>query len=208
MGRTAYTEDEIHQARRKLIDGAMSLYLERGLDSVSLRQVADRIGMSHTLVYRYFEDKEALLAELRVDCLDELAQALQNADHPAAAPLERLHCALVTILKFGCDEPAKYRLVFAYEQPNLVDFPRLYARREKLFAACLELVSAVVRAKRLSVDPLLYAHGFWSLMHGMLSLHTAGQLVHGLDFDHMALPLLDTLLRSLTDEPSAPPARR
>jgi AcrR family transcriptional regulator len=208
MGRTAYTEEEIQQARRMLIDGAMSLYMEGGLDSVSLRQVADRIGMSHTLVYRYFNDKNALLAELRMDCLDELEQALHNADDPAAAPLERLRRALGTMMTFGHDEPAKYRLVFAHEQPHLDDFPRLRARREKVFAVCLEIVSAAVRAKGLGVDPLLYTHGFWSLIHGMLSLHTAGQLVHGVALERMASPLLEILLRPLTDDSSAPSARR
>ena len=156
MGRPAYTDEEIQQARRKLVDGAMSLYLEHGLDSVSLRQVADRIGMSHTLVYRYFDDKEALLAELRVSCLDDLDQALRNADDPHATPLSRLRCALSTLMTFGCDEPGKYRLVFAHEQPHLSDYPHLLARREQVFSACQQLVSAAVRDRGLAIDPLLY----------------------------------------------------
>jgi AcrR family transcriptional regulator len=203
MARPAYSEQEIQQTRLMLVEGAMSLYLERGLDSITLRQVAERIGMSHTLVYRYFDSKEALLAELRVACLQDYQRvlALALAAEEAATPLARLRSALTSMLVFGCDEPAKYRLVFAHEQPSLDDYPRLKALRDEVFAACLALVQAAASEARADIDPLLYTHGFWSLLHGMLSLHTAGQLQHGLDLDHMAGPLLETLLAPLSPTP-------
>lgn len=195
MARIAYTENEIRQVRQHLVNAAMSLYLERGLESVTLRQVAERIGMSHTLVYRYFEQKEALFAEMRFECLKELHEALARADDPKAAPAMRLRYASITVLTFGCEQSAKYRLIFAHEQPSLDAYPRLREKREVVFAYCYELVLAAAATAPSPIDPLLLMHALWSLSHGMLCLHTAGQLVHGLEFDQIAMPLIDQMLQ-------------
>lgn len=202
MARPTYTEDEVNQTRDRILIAAMSLYLERGLESISLRQVADRLGLSHTMAYRYFDDKDALLAEMRIACLDELKSALQHGVAEAATPLDRLRAALATILTFGSDQPEKYRLVFAHEQPHLEKYPRLLALRTELFDACHGMVIATAEQQHVTVDPLLYTHGFWSLIHGMLSLHTAGQLVHGFDLNHLAVPLLEVLLKPLLGKAS------
>jgi AcrR family transcriptional regulator len=44
--------------RQTLIDGAIELLSEKDVSSFSLREVARRVGVSHTSPYRHFEDKE------------------------------------------------------------------------------------------------------------------------------------------------------
>lgn len=183
----------------------MSLYQEHGLGSVTLRQVAERCGTSHALVYRYFDDKDCLLTELRLICLAELQNAVRCAVDVGASPFKQLELALSALMNFGYEEPAKYRLVFAHEQPSLDHHTRLRDEREALFSDCRALIEAAARQQGLHIDALVYTHGFWSLIHGMLSLHTAGQLVHGCDLDHLAGPLLDLLLRPFNPA-TAPPS--
>jgi len=197
MGRRAYSDEEVQKARQALTQAAMALYLELGLDGVSLRQVAERAGLSHTLVYRYFDDKEALLAELRLLCLDDFELALRHADRPKADPVARVRAVLMGVLAFGCDQPAKYRLVFAHSQPDLSAFPRLLAKRCEIFDSCVDLVQTAIDHGNLDVDALAVTHGLWSLLHGMLSLQTAGQLVHGMTLRQMTGPVLDAALLAL-----------
>lgn len=197
MGRPAYSDEEAQRTRSRLTQAAVDLYLERGLDGVSLRQVAGRAEVSHTLVYRYFDDKEALLADVRLSCLHEFQSALERADRPSAQPVPRLRAVMLAVLDFGCNAPAKYRLVFAHNQPDLASYPQLLAKRCEVFATCVGLVQSAIDNGPVKLDALAFTHGLWSLMHGMLSLHTAGQLVHGMSLAHMIGPVIDGALQPL-----------
>ena len=58
------TRDRIFKAARKLFD-------EKGIEGVSLRNVAKKIGITPMAIYRHFEDKEALVDALVLDGLAE-----------------------------------------------------------------------------------------------------------------------------------------
>lgn len=197
MARPVYSADETENIKQTLIQGALSLYLEEGPESLSLRQIAKRVGLSHTVGYRYFANKEALLAEMRRACILEFkAAAIPAHDSGESDPLDRLRAALMGLLEFGSSQPAKYRLIFSDSQPDLVEYPSLMAQRWEVFASCVDLVQAAIDEKRLHGDALMFSHGLWSLLHGMLSLHAANQLIHGLSLPEMAGPLIDTFLRA------------
>jgi len=197
MARPVYSADETENIKQTLIQGALSLYLEQGPESLSLRQIAKRVGLSHTVGYRYFENKEALLAEMRRACILEFkAAAIPAQDSGEGDPIERLRAALMGLLEFGSSQPAKYRLIFSDSQPDLTEYPSLLAQRWEVFASCVDLVQTAIDQKRLQGDALMFSHGLWSLLHGMLSLHAANQLIHGLSLREMAAPLIDTFLRA------------
>lgn len=196
MARPVYSADETENIKQTLIQGALNLYLEVGMDSVTLRQIAKRVGLSHTAGYRYFENKEALVAEMRRVCILEFKAAIPSADEQDSDPIQCIRAALMGLLDFGCAHPAKYRLIFSDSQPDLTDYPSLLAQRWEVFASCVDLVQAAIDKERLDVDALMFSHGLWSLLHGMLSLHVANQLVHGLSLREMAAPLIDIFLRA------------
>lgn len=196
MARPVYSADEAESIKQSLLQGALNLYLEEGMESVTLRQIAKRVSLSHTAGYRYFENKEALVAEMRRVCILEFKAAIPATDEADTDPVQRIRSALMGMLDFGCAYPAKYRLIFSDSQPDLADYPSLLAQRWEVFASCVDLVQAAIDQDRLQVDALMFSHGLWSLLHGMLSLHTANQLVHGLSLREMATPLIDTFLRA------------
>ena len=197
MARPVYSADETENIKQTLIQGALRLYLEEGMESLSLRQIAKRVGLSHTVSYRYFANKEALVAEMRRACILEFkAAATPVTTNDQSDPIDRIRAALMGLLEFGSTQPAKYRLIFSDSQPDLTEYPSLLAQRWEVFASCVDLVQDAMNQKRLQGDALMFSHGLWSLLHGMLSLHAANQLVHGLSLSEMAAPLIDTFLRA------------
>lgn len=197
MARPVYSADETESIKQTLVQGALALYLEEGMEGLSLRQIAKRVGLSHTVGYRYFENKEALLAEMRRVCMLEFkAAALAGENSDTEDPIERIRAALMGLLEFGSSQPAKYRLIFSDSQPDLTEYPSLMAQRWEVFASCVDLVQTAIDQKHLQTDALMFSHGLWSLLHGMLSLHAANQLIHGLSLKEMAAPLIDTFLRA------------
>src|SRR4051812_25500036 len=50
--------------RQRILDAALDLFVERGFDKASLREVADRVGVTKAALYYYFPSKEDLLVAL------------------------------------------------------------------------------------------------------------------------------------------------
>jgi AcrR family transcriptional regulator len=54
------TTEEVDAFRARAVDAAMGLFADRGYRGVTLRSLAEVLGVSAMTPYRYFENKEAL----------------------------------------------------------------------------------------------------------------------------------------------------
>ncbi|MFE2109198.1 TetR/AcrR family transcriptional regulator [Kitasatospora sp. NPDC059463] len=73
--------------RRLLMDAAAAEFAENGMEA-SITRIASRAGVGKGTVFRHFDTKEQLLAEVFSDRLEELVEAgrkLADADDPEAA---------------------------------------------------------------------------------------------------------------------------
>ena len=75
--------------RARIAAAAQELYLQEGIDGISMRKVADRVGISAPAIYRHFKNKEELLSEIVVEGLKILEQYLGPALE-SGTPYERL----------------------------------------------------------------------------------------------------------------------
>lgn len=97
--------------RDRVRDVAAGLFADRGLDGFKMRDLAERLGVSVMTPYRYFENKEAILACVRAHGFACLADALDRGR--AAGPLEQRVLDLATAYgAFAMAQPARYRLMF------------------------------------------------------------------------------------------------
>ena len=55
------SEQDREKLRASILDAARTLIVERGIDAVSMREIAKKINYSATTLYHHFADKEALL---------------------------------------------------------------------------------------------------------------------------------------------------
>ena len=77
--------------RQALIDGAIALIAEQDISSLSLREVARRVGVSHAAPYRHFADKEALLAAVAEEGFIRLTASMRQQQQMVFDdPLQRL----------------------------------------------------------------------------------------------------------------------
>ena len=67
------------ELRERISAAAQELYLREGVEGVSMRKVADMVGVSAPAIYRHFENKDALLDEIVVRGLRILEQYLRPA---------------------------------------------------------------------------------------------------------------------------------
>ena len=153
-------------ARAALLATAAELLEGEGAARLSLRQCAERAGLSRQAPYNHFADKEALLAELVREGYQELGSRVSADAKPGVAPSERLARAAEAYIAFGQERPALFRLMFSKE---LVDLSKHGSAQEAASAALAEL-SAIIEALAPATDVREVTLVAWSLVHGYTSL--------------------------------------
>jgi AcrR family transcriptional regulator len=183
--------------RNSLIQAALTLVAERGVDGFSLRGAARTVGVSPSACYRHFADREALLAAVAHEGLDKLAADMRTAaaPYPDVTPhdaVRRFWSYSSAYLHFALSHPAHFRVMHALpksEQSRVLMLPRTPAVLAQ--AAMADLVEAGVVAPETAGRALLAC---WTSVHGLASLAVSGQLPvgEGMTF---AVPL-DAVLRT------------
>jgi AcrR family transcriptional regulator len=164
--------------RQALIDTAIALIAEQGIKNWSLREVARRIGVSHTAPYRHFVDRDALLAAVGEKGFQELCEHLQEtlAKIPNK-PDERLQAIGIAYVQYAIAHPCEYEVMFRYSPKDENQYPALTEAGAKAFAL---LVDAIALGQEASVfrqeNPRELALVAWSLVHGLSMLAIDGQL--------------------------------
>jgi AcrR family transcriptional regulator len=174
---------DVDAFRARLCTVAQRRFAKRGVDGVSMRQLADALGCSPMTPYRYFRNKEEILAAVRTAAFDRFADALEGAVNKARGDLRAQGQAVgEAYIRFALSEPDAYRLMFDLSQPHPARYPglvRATARARHMMSASLE---RLVQAGIFAGDPQLMGHVFWATMHGLVVLHLAGKLPAKPDF--------------------------
>ena len=153
-------------ARAALLTAAAELLESEGAARLSLRQAAERAGLSRQAPYNHFADKEALLAELVREGYQRLGSRIGADANPGAVPSERLARAAEAYIAFGQERPALFRLMFGKE---LVDLSKHEPAQQAASAALAEL-SAIIKAMAPATEVREVTLVAWSLVHGYTSL--------------------------------------
>jgi AcrR family transcriptional regulator len=163
---------------KALIEGAIELISEADLSSLSLREVARRVGVSHAAPYRHFQDKEALLAAVAEEGFIKLTQAMKQAgDRAISDPLKRLEAIGVAYVKFAIAHPTHYRVMFGRQKREQDRYPSLNKAGKEAFAVLVEAIEAGQKTGKLSSeDSVQLAWAAWSSVHGLAMLIMDGLL--------------------------------
>lgn len=194
MPRYSLTQAELESTRMRLCDGALALFRDHGIDAVTFRGLADTLGVSHTLPYRYFENKDALLAAVRVMCFAEFERFVRERESAATSELARVLAVVDAYVDFVFQHPVEYTLIFVTAQPPPQRYPELLAARRSLFEHSVELVRRCVQMGVVQGDPREITHAVWASVHGLLTLHVANQLVHGCRVEELVRPTVFRIL--------------
>lgn len=186
--------------RRALTDGALVLVAEVGPQAFTLRELARRIGVSHTAPYRHFVDKRALLTTLAIEgggvLHDRIARALADAGDDLRA---RFLAAGYAYVRFAIDEPSLFAVMFARDID--VDDPHLGRSRQRSLGLLYSFIAeAQSRGAIVEGSPEVLANPVWAMHHGLAMLAIAGRykgqsdeaIRSAVDYAHGAL--LDGLL--------------
>jgi AcrR family transcriptional regulator len=199
---------EVDAFRARLCAVAQHRFATEGRDGVSMRQLADALGCSPMTPYRYFRNKDEILAAVRTAAFERFAAALERGGRKARGDLGAQGRAVgEAYLRFALSEPEAYRLMFDLSQPHPDRYPELVratARARRLMSASLE---RLVEAGIFAGDPQLLGYVFWAAMHGLIVLHLAGKLPVKPDFRTIQREAMRLLAAGARARASAPERR-
>jgi AcrR family transcriptional regulator len=98
--------------RQEILDAARDLFAHQGVESVSMRKIAERIEYSPGTIYLYFNDKNEILKTLCDETFSRLHQKIQAIRDDKSEPLSSLRRGLRAYIEFGLQNPNHYMVTF------------------------------------------------------------------------------------------------
>lgn len=188
---------------------ARQVIADEGVENLSLREVARKLGVSHQAPYRHYENRDALLIEVLRRCFLEFGQHLSSRPS-VGSPARELKRLEAQFMSFNLQRPLEYRLLYNTK------WPRNYSKNRELLQASqypFEILKEAVRnlyqtrPERLR-DVESDALFLWMAAHGIASL-TQSDAFQTLQFEHHepsaemknARRMLRSCVRSLLKSP-------
>lgn len=161
------TKERLVAAASDLLDGG-------GQAAVTLRAVAEAVGVSHNAPYRHFRDRSALLAAVAERDFDGLRQAFQPA-HDQKDARSSLKAAVMVMIAYAREHPARYRLLFS--DPKLVSVDgTLEIAAFSSFQAFAAIVQRCQAGKILrSIETARMTGLIYATLHGAIDLELGGR---------------------------------
>ena len=157
--------------RRALVDQATELVRAHGHPTITVREVARRIGVTNTAAHYHFHTREALLAAVATRGFEQMTAALEAEMQRATGSRERLGQLGEAYVRHALEHGRMYQLMFSAETATRDAYPELRASSDRMFALLVDAIrdgqeTGLVRGGP-PVDTALVA---WSAAHGFASL--------------------------------------
>jgi AcrR family transcriptional regulator len=172
----------VESFRRRLCTIAEKLFAERGLHAVTMRELACALGVSAMTPYRYFQDKDEILAAVRAAAFGRFAEALERAAVVKGNALARAGAVGRAYIDFAFNEPNAYKLMFDVHYTDDGRFPDLVRAGRRARRTMTAYMSELVAEGYLAGNPETLGRIFWAMVHGLVMLHLTGRLDPKPDF--------------------------
>jgi len=159
--------------RRLVLDAAIAIIELEGAESLSMREVARRAGVSHQAPYHYFSDRSGIFAAISEEGFAGLAQAFRDV-HETEMPAAK--AGFIAYLNFSRQHVGHFRVMFRNDICGVATHALTQTAADSAFE---ELRLMVTRITGSEIDPnkaFAFAAMLWSLSHGLATLVIDGPL--------------------------------
>ena len=167
---------ETGATRERLVAAAKQLVDEGGPGAVTLREVGRRAFVSHNAAYRHFVNRDALLASIAEEDLDDLVCLFRDVEETDSSSLAALRSSLLHLINFARKRPGRYRLMLSETTVKSPDG----ATEQKAATAFQSLAGLIEKCQaegdlRAGEPPKLAALVF-ATVHGLIDLELGGRM--------------------------------
>ncbi len=181
--------------KNALICAGVEILAEEGVSGLSLRQVAQRAGVSHAAPYAHFADKQSLIAAISTDGFRRLYDKLSAAHANGVEARQKLLETAEAYLEFATEDPARFKVMFSGILEQEKEYPEFVEASQQNYELMVEIVQACQATGVLPPGPAeLTAISIWASLHGLAALFLEKQIPHTLLEQH---PMRSLLIHTL-----------
>jgi AcrR family transcriptional regulator len=167
---TPDTASKIATAARKLLD-------KEGVEAVTMRRVAENVGITPMAIYRHYPDRAALLNALANTGFQELAAAIEAKRF--TGDLEtRLAKMADLYLDHALENPKLFELMFLSKRPGARQYPADFKARKSPTATLMaDVIAEGMEQGRFKKDDyweITFEMG--AMSHGLIMLYLGGRM--------------------------------
>lgn len=165
--------------RAALLESALNLLDEGGVNAVTIRATARNAGVSHAAPINHFRDRKALLTALAESSFIELSDAITKGLSKQGSNFSnRIKAFSDAIVNYGINNPNRYRLLWTREAHDSNN-KSLNDTMDLIYAQLINEITGSVETNKFDTDT--FAIALWSLCHGYVSLRIDGNIEQGVD---------------------------
>lgn len=170
MGIAERKREEKQEMRERILNGARKIFLEKGYEHTSMRNIANEINYSQGSIYFYFKQKSDIFHELHQEGFRLLLKQLRVLDK-VEDPFERLKAVGRIFIAFAQENKDYYNLMFLAEAPKGDSDSGGFQIAQE---AITQLQEVVIRCQEMGrfkgMDPEYLTFMILSSMHGICAL--------------------------------------
>lgn len=158
--------------KEAIIDEAFAAIEEKGVENLSFRDIARRLGVTHQAPYKHFPSRDHILAAVIARCFEGFSKHL-DARPKAQSSAEDLHNMGLAYLDFAQTHPVKYRLMFNTPLPPPQEHPEMMGKSNHAFKLLTDRLSSMELRDLPGDLETAERHDaifIWSALHGLASL--------------------------------------
>lgn len=159
--------------RQSILATARELFLMKGFEATTIRNIAEKIEYSPSTIYQHFKDKNEIFYTIHSEAFAELVRYL-NASEMHKNPMDQLIALGQIYIQFALENPELYDLMFIMEAPidflnyledaNWIEGKMAFDYLKSVIANCIQ--QGLI--KETDLESLSYL--IWSTVHGLVTI--------------------------------------
>ncbi len=182
MARKTRSPEVVEKIKDHIIGEAMKLIIDIGFNNMSIRKLAQRLGMSPTNIYYYYASQDEIYLNIQIKGFKSLQTILEQASQQEKDPYIGLEKIIRAYLEFGFTHPDYYQIMLNSDTPRYLEYKgnkiEPIALKAKQMAIDAITVPLKVIENICALNPAVpkqdiefRAYQIWITLHGMVTLN-------------------------------------
>lgn len=169
-------EKEIQDLKEQIIQHSWIIIQNEGWQALSIRKIADAIEYSSPVIYKYFENKEAILAHFSKEGYLLLANKIQDSLANVNEGAEQIQVIAKAYWQFAATNTHHYRIMFGLGIPACETINSSYEMKVASSYMLASIKNTLEIAGNTSANEHQKLKTFWSMLHGFIAIELLSKI--------------------------------